>query len=897
MAINRFYQPAQGQYISQFVPEELPTELMMGVLSNKQKVQDQGMREFAQFGDWYMDALPNADTEYVKQKQTELRDFFRQNREQEFASAAFQDKYQSLIRGINDDPYLAIVKSQWDTDQAHKEHVKKLKEKGAHAWADELDREYQAKYNEYVFGEGYKGQARLHDPYTREGVDELEEGKKYFSQVEADSNTISTYLNSGFDQIWYDVKNGGKSPTKLAKIADELFNVLVDTPLYEQWSAQHDQIYLKDKSKETALRTMSEEDKKTYAEEKKKYVMDKFHRIAQSFRSDIHDESRAAAMNAHRGESKAYPVIATSVTAIDGGPVQAYAEDSNEFNAAKEALNTAQSEMDQLIFAAKNVPGGQHLFNSDGSFNLQAINQNQDVLLKAIENAKVSGLINPQTALRLSSRVINPNGIADLSQTIAGAKNKMDEFNTKKLSATDNAIATLYGNDPHLSGMENGDASILIGEMNKALGDKNNVNHDPYSKSQKVFELVSENFTKGGIPIFENGKWTIRYDLSKPTDNFFQRLETAMNYNKNAIMARADLKTSSVMWTTLMKTYKTQAVLEANDHTTQSEYDSALNRIEVPDSDMSFIDTQKYYDTAFQNIASQYGKTLEQVRKDYNSPIRERRAGLNTIKNDEFDTKIGEDYDKGFTIDKALTFDTKQKVVKNGVTYQANADLFTFIKNSNLVRFEDSEGNDVRAKMDPSFFTNTDMGGQLDLRPNANGEIVIETKVLLKPIFSLKNAQNKPTSIKIVIPPERAASYRRERVNTVALEAHNIAKDDPHKALDLMTTATAGEYPADVTKGMKSISTLEPGKSTKLSIGDNQIIHVQRRPDGRYSANIVESTHNITENKNSGVDNTNTTSFTDFEVAYYYLDALKRKNRIQYNIMSQDDMTNRIIGR
>ena len=65
MAINRFYQPSRGQYQSQFVPEQLPAELMMGVLGSKQKqYNDLSEKIQTNIYDWNQEALPGFDTQY-----------------------------------------------------------------------------------------------------------------------------------------------------------------------------------------------------------------------------------------------------------------------------------------------------------------------------------------------------------------------------------------------------------------------------------------------------------------------------------------------------------------------------------------------------------------------------------------------------------------------------------------------------------------------------------------------------------------------------------------------------------------------------------------------------------------------------------------------------------------
>jgi len=75
MAVNRFFQPSSGKFVSQFVPEQLPTDLLMKPLAEKQRKADLMQAEVIKLGEWEQRALPGYDTQFVKQMKSRIEDF------------------------------------------------------------------------------------------------------------------------------------------------------------------------------------------------------------------------------------------------------------------------------------------------------------------------------------------------------------------------------------------------------------------------------------------------------------------------------------------------------------------------------------------------------------------------------------------------------------------------------------------------------------------------------------------------------------------------------------------------------------------------------------------------------------------------------------------------------
>ena len=198
MALNRFYNPSQAKYQSQFVPKNLPVDLMAKSLYAKQGKADQMMAASVELADWKQAALGDHDTKYVQGIQNELKGFLEQSMTEDRTSPEFQRKYLQFANKIKNDPNLLKVQGAVDRDKEHDERIKELIKKGNHAKADWLDAQYQHSRNEYTKtgGKGFTGDP-LSDPLTLEGNDLWSERTKYFKELKDSGSEAIKYLGSG----------------------------------------------------------------------------------------------------------------------------------------------------------------------------------------------------------------------------------------------------------------------------------------------------------------------------------------------------------------------------------------------------------------------------------------------------------------------------------------------------------------------------------------------------------------------------------------------------------------------------------------------------------------------------------------------------------------------------
>ncbi len=197
--LNRFYQPARGQYQSQFVPRTLPVDLMAKTLYGKQAVADQRAAEAAKLGEWTQRALENYDTDYVKGIEKELQDFAKESMYTDRTSPEFQRKYMGLVEKIKKDEGLKKVSAAVAKDDAFWARQEELKKKGQNAYADELAADYMYRRGEYTKkgGKGYTGDILLGDENILEGREIFNEGIKIFEHIKDSGSEFYKKLASG----------------------------------------------------------------------------------------------------------------------------------------------------------------------------------------------------------------------------------------------------------------------------------------------------------------------------------------------------------------------------------------------------------------------------------------------------------------------------------------------------------------------------------------------------------------------------------------------------------------------------------------------------------------------------------------------------------------------------
>ncbi len=272
MAVNRFYSPQHGTYISQFVPEELPANLMLQALNNKQKQYDTAQTNLNVLGDWNTRSLGDYDTNYVKGKQSEIRNFIDTSQGQDLSSPEYTRKYVDFVRKFKGDEGLKAVASSVAIDDEYQKRIKDLKDsKDGFAYANALEHEYSTRRQEYTKrgGQGFKGQIQLGDPNVLTGVDKLAEAKPIFDDLKESGSEVAKELEQG---VYY--KNGwqGVSDKTTTKQALAMMENFSSGRAGQQMKAEFAQKQFGNQIPSEAYKKLDVEQRKEYDKKEQEYI-------------------------------------------------------------------------------------------------------------------------------------------------------------------------------------------------------------------------------------------------------------------------------------------------------------------------------------------------------------------------------------------------------------------------------------------------------------------------------------------------------------------------------------------------------------------------------------------------------------------------------------------------
>ena len=309
MSVNRFYSPQEGRYVSQFVPEQMPVDMMVQALANKQKMQDERTAQLVTAGNWEQKALPGYDTDYIKQKKQEIQDFINQSQGKDLTSPDYFRNYTKFISTFKNDEGIKEVQKSVDT---HNEYLKIDKEIRSGASVDAYEKafydDYQKRFNIYTSskGQGYKGQVKLGDPNILRGTDINKEAESYFDQIKASGSETIKALESGisYKDGWKGVR--GKT---ISQHASRMLDIFYESRAGQQLAARYDMQQTSGSPLPTSIimQNLTPQERKTYEAERKAYVGQQLLNIGKGF---IHGESstnKDSALNSDRKEKEEMP--------------------------------------------------------------------------------------------------------------------------------------------------------------------------------------------------------------------------------------------------------------------------------------------------------------------------------------------------------------------------------------------------------------------------------------------------------------------------------------------------------------------------------------------------------------------------------------------------------------
>jgi hypothetical protein len=239
--INRFFNPSLSGYQSQFVPMELPADLMLKGLLAKQAKADEITNKVNILAEYDQRALGWHDTEYVKGFKNKAQLLQDQAMQTDVTDPDFQRSYFNLARELKTDEGLKKVENAVNTHDQYLERYKELVKKGAHADAEALRFSYETRLGEYTKegGKGFTGDILLGNPLTTEGLNIQEGLEKLFNDIKASgSEQARSFKDALGAKYSYETGFEGVTDKRVQQQLNNIKNNLLDSPEGKQLRAE-----------------------------------------------------------------------------------------------------------------------------------------------------------------------------------------------------------------------------------------------------------------------------------------------------------------------------------------------------------------------------------------------------------------------------------------------------------------------------------------------------------------------------------------------------------------------------------------------------------------------------------------------------------------------------------
>jgi hypothetical protein len=274
----------------------MPLDFMQKALETKQTKWDKQQELLDTLADTKFDAIGVEDKKRVRELEKEIQDFVDASVGRDLGSSEYARDFKNFQRKIKNDKDLKKITSAYNTFKEIEELRKEWQKKGDPTiMADvfgEADRRIAAYSKE---GAGFRGNIGLQSSSEiMAGVNPIEESKKYFSQVSSDELESLT-----------GVTTGGRSPEKMAMIAEDLYSDWRLSTAGRQYEMQYDnkklpgtipnENYLNNTEKVEVLdeygnpivdpkgEPVMETEYETYTREKDEWLQNQFYQIGQSY--------------------------------------------------------------------------------------------------------------------------------------------------------------------------------------------------------------------------------------------------------------------------------------------------------------------------------------------------------------------------------------------------------------------------------------------------------------------------------------------------------------------------------------------------------------------------------------------------------------------------------------
>lgn len=305
MAINRFYNPSRGQYVSQFVPNELPAELLLKGILAKRKAEDEQTAQVDKLSTWDMNVL-EGDYEAKENRKKSIRQFVDNMYGQELSSPENVRKYKNFVREFQDAKEIKGWEAQYNHDLEMQKTKKELQEAGNDAYNEAYWDEYQRKRDFYNQNKGWLGQedVRLTGHNLSKGTNMLEGYKKLYDHIKASGTTSTRKLgeegyNLAYTQGWEGIKPSTIQNATLREAA-VAYQSDLGRQFRQQYKAQNIPAYDNNGKRLTFdkyFNSLTSDEKKKFEGEMFSSFIQEANNVGQTFTYSKTTDNKAAALN------------------------------------------------------------------------------------------------------------------------------------------------------------------------------------------------------------------------------------------------------------------------------------------------------------------------------------------------------------------------------------------------------------------------------------------------------------------------------------------------------------------------------------------------------------------------------------------------------------------------
>lgn len=406
MAINRFYNPSRGQYVSQFVPNELPAELLLKGILAKRTAENEQAAQVDKLAEWDMNVL-EGDYEAKEKRKQSIRSFVDNMYGQELSSPDNIRKYKNFVREFKDAKEIKGWEAEYAHDAEMQKTKKELQEAGNDAFNEAYWDEYQRKRDYYNQNKGWLGQedVRLTGHNLSKGTNMLEGYKKLYDHIKADGSTSTRKLGEEGYNLAYTQGWEGVDPTKIrnATLSEAVVAYQSDLgrQFRQQYKSQNIPAYDNSGKRLTFdkyFNSLSSDEKKKFEANMLQSFIQEADNVGQTFTFQKITDDKATALNTAIGygrtDEKENPPLLLGTVDIKGGAPELnwdakIKRNTSKIEEAKAALEIAKA--NPLLY------GKDFVKNKENE--IKYLETNNETLLadkRAIYNSEVSKFLKPE---------------------------------------------------------------------------------------------------------------------------------------------------------------------------------------------------------------------------------------------------------------------------------------------------------------------------------------------------------------------------------------------------------------------------------------------------------------------------------------------------------------------